>query len=89
MCILVCILMYSAQVNLLYLGCRVLILLDKSYFGRFWTLFEAWLAMRRSSEEGLVETFAPAEAWRHYHIEVLDDDSTASRLPPDRPVSTS
>ena len=24
------------MVNLLYLGCRVLILLDKSYFGRFW-----------------------------------------------------
>merc|ERR1719473_528202 len=41
------------QVNLLYLGCRVLILLDRQYMGRFWTQFEAWLAMRRCTPDGL------------------------------------
>ena len=65
---------------MLYLGCRVLILLDKSYFARFWTLFEAWLAMRRASEAGLVETFTPAESSRHYHIEVLYDHATADEM---------
>ena len=39
--------------NLLYLGTRVLILLDLSYIGRFWTLFEAWLSMQAVSPEGL------------------------------------
>ena len=39
--------------NLLYLGTRVLILLDLSYIGRFWTLFEAWLSMQAVHPEGL------------------------------------
>ena len=39
--------------NLLYLGTRVLILLDLSYIGRFWTLFEAWLSMQTVHSEGL------------------------------------
>ena len=39
--------------NLLYLGTRVLILLDLSYIGRFWTLFEAWLSMQAAHPEGL------------------------------------
>ena len=39
--------------NLLYLGTRVLILLDLSYIGRFWTLFEAWLSMQIVHPEGL------------------------------------
>jgi len=39
--------------NLLYLGTRVLILLDLSYIGRFWTLFEAWLSMQMVTPEGL------------------------------------
>ena len=38
---------------LLFLGTRVLILLDLSYIGRFWTLFEAWLSMQAVSPEGL------------------------------------
>jgi hypothetical protein len=35
-----------ANINLLYLGCRVLVLMDRQYSGRFWTSFEvraAWL----------------------------------------------
>ena len=39
--------------NLLYLFCSVLILLDRSYSGRFWTGFEAFLSMRSTSANGL------------------------------------
>jgi hypothetical protein len=37
------------NVNLLYLGCQVLALIDISYLSRFWTQFEAWLAMQEGS----------------------------------------
>ena len=39
----------AAQVNMLYLGTTVLILLDLSYVSRFWTQFEAWLSMQASA----------------------------------------
>ena len=38
-----------SQVNLLYLGTSVLILLDLSYVSRFWTQFEAWLSMQQAT----------------------------------------
>jgi hypothetical protein len=41
------------HVNLLYLGCRVLILLDLSYLSRFWTQLEAWLSMQQITASGL------------------------------------
>ena len=41
------------NVNILYLSCRVLILLDLSYVSRFWTQFEAFLAMRTVGAGGL------------------------------------
>ena len=44
------------NVNFLYLGARVLILLDRSYMGRFWTVLEAWIAMRKADASGLVES---------------------------------
>jgi len=37
----------------LYLTMRVLILLDLSYIGRFWTSLEAWCAMQKTTPEGL------------------------------------
>ena len=37
------------NVNLLYLGCQVLALIDISYLSRFWTQFEAWLSMQEGS----------------------------------------
>ena len=43
-----------ASVNLLYMASTVLVLLDLGYPGRFWTLFECWLALQRGSEHGLV-----------------------------------
>ena len=44
------------NINHLYVGMPVLILLDLSYPSRFWTQYEAWLAMQSVSEEGLFPT---------------------------------
>ena len=41
------------NINLLYLFCSVLILLDGSYMSRFWTQFEAFLSMRKVTAAGL------------------------------------
>jgi len=46
------------NINVLYLGMRVLILLDLSYISRFWTQFEAWCSMQSLSAAGL----APARS---------------------------
>ena len=46
------------NVNLLYLGMNVQILLDLSYMSRFWTQFEAWLSMQSCTRKGLM----PSEA---------------------------
>ena len=42
-----------ANVNLLYVGLNVLILLDLSTLSRFWTQFEAWLSMQMATVRGL------------------------------------
>ena len=42
-----------SEVNMLYLGTTVLILLDLSYDARFWTQFESWLAMQYAMPDGL------------------------------------
>ena len=42
-----------SEVNMLYLGTSVLILLDLSYVSRFWTQFESWLAMQYAMPDGL------------------------------------
>jgi hypothetical protein len=41
------------NINLLYIGCRILILMDRSYLSRFWTQFEAWLSFQRAYPHGL------------------------------------
>ena len=41
------------NINLLYLGFSVLILVDLSYISRFWTLFESWLSFQVATAEGL------------------------------------
>ena len=41
------------NINLLYLFCSVLILLDGSYMSRFWTQFEAFLSFRKVTGNGL------------------------------------
>jgi vacuolar protein 8 len=49
-------------VNLLFLGSRVLILCDRTYVTRFWTLLEAWISMQMATIDGLVP--APREKRR-------------------------
>ena len=44
------------NINLLYLFCSVLILLDGSYMSRFWTQFEAFLSFRKVTASGLGPT---------------------------------
>lgn len=51
-----------ANANLLYLGCRVLVLLDLSYQSRFWTQFELWLSLQEATPDGL--TPAPEQRQR-------------------------
>jgi hypothetical protein len=51
-----------SNVNLLYLGARVLLVVDISYLSRFWTQFEAWLSMQTTSSQGLLA--APADERR-------------------------
>jgi biotin operon repressor/ribosomal protein L13E len=41
------------NVNLLYLGTKVLLLVDISYVSRFWTQFEAWLSLQTTTSTGL------------------------------------
>jgi len=41
------------QINLLYLGASVLIIMDMSYLARFWTQYEAWLSMQTATATGL------------------------------------
>ena len=41
------------NINMLYLACRVLILLDRAYISRFWTQFEAWLSFQMVTSNGL------------------------------------
>ena len=49
------------NMSMLYIGCAVLILLDRSYQSRFWTSFEAWLALREATAEGLVNAPCPTD----------------------------
>ncbi|CAK0904753.1 unnamed protein product [Prorocentrum cordatum] len=42
-----------SEVNMLYLGCRVVILLDMTYVSRFWTMYEAWLSQMKPTSTGL------------------------------------
>uniref|UniRef100_A0A7S1ABL7 COR domain-containing protein n=1 Tax=Noctiluca scintillans TaxID=2966 RepID=A0A7S1ABL7_NOCSC len=53
------------NINLLYLGASVLIMLDSEYTFRFWTQFEAWLSMQHATEGGLVSV---SEEDRRYSI---------------------
>ena len=52
-------------INVIYLGMKVLILLDMSYMSRFWTQAEAWMSMQDASTSGLATA---SEAKRRYTI---------------------
>ncbi|KOO31756.1 trafficking protein particle complex 8 [Chrysochromulina tobinii] len=47
------------NINLLYLTCSVLILMDRTYMSRFWTQFEAYLSMRAITSDGLTNALDP------------------------------
>ena len=61
------------NVNLLYLGCSVLCLIDISYLSRFWTQFEAWLSMQAADSTGL----HPAKPGRQRHTFKCIHNATA------------
>ena len=42
------------EIDKLYLGTSVLILLDLTYMSRFWTMYQTWLAMVTPRPEGVV-----------------------------------
>lgn len=42
------------NISLVFLACRVLVLLDRAYVGRFWTMLECWLSLQKPSPDGLV-----------------------------------
>lgn len=58
-----------SNVNFLYLGTTVLILLDLSYISRFWTQFEAWLSMQKPTRNGLVSAVG-SDSERHHIIPI-------------------
>ena len=61
------------HVNLLYLGCSVLVLMDVSFVSRFWTLFEAWLSMQQPDpNSGLRPAVKGEERWE---IEMIHNAS--------------
>ena len=44
------------DIGLIFLGCRVLLVIDLTYQSRFWTQYEAWLSMQRATIKGLAAT---------------------------------
>ena len=67
-----------SQVNLLYLGTSVLILLDLSYVSRFWTQFEAWLSMQQATTGKLCR--ASGSMRRETIVTIYNGTQTAVRL---------
>jgi len=67
------------QVNMLYLGTQVLILLDLSYVSRFWTQFEAWLSMQFATPNGLRSAVGNPRNKRH-HIAAIQNAAEQAEL---------
>ena len=67
-----------SQVNLLYLGTSVLILLDLSYVSRFWTQFEAWLSMQQATTGKLCR--ASGAMRRETIVTIYNGTQTAVKL---------
>ena len=64
------------NINILYLGVNVLILVDLSYFSRFWTQYEAWLSMQTATEEGLRPATVDARRYKIVGIYNTNDSMT-------------
>lgn len=61
------------RINMLYLGCSVLLIVDNTYLGRFWTCFEAWLSMQQCSPAGLEPTREGAQRYAIKCIHLAKD----------------
>ena len=61
-----------SNVNVIFLGMQVLILLDMSYVSRFWTQTEAWMSMQDASTSGIATA---SEEKRRYTIVPLHNAS--------------
>ena len=66
------------NVNLLYLGCSVLCLIDISYLSRFWTQFEAWLSMQQATTGKLCR--ASGSERRETIVTIYNGTQTAVQL---------
>ena len=55
-------------VNLIYLGAHVLSIANALYIQRFWTQFEAWLAMQQTTDAGLSSAVGLPPADRRYEV---------------------
>ena len=67
-----------SEVNLLYLGTTVLILLDLSYVSRFWTQFESWLAMQYAMPDGLKPAIGTQN--ERHHIVCIQNAAAQAEL---------
>ena len=56
------------RVNSLYLGMEVLLIMDLSYVSRFWTQFEAWLAMQQTTDAGLSSAVGVSGGAQRYEV---------------------
>ena len=65
-------------INVIYLGMKVLILLDMSYMSRFWTQAEAWMSMQDASASGLAT--ASETKRRHTIVPLHNADASLSDL---------
>jgi len=65
-----------SSISDLYLTMRVLILLDMSYISRFWTLLEAWCAMKTTKRDGLHPC---SDSERRYDVACMHNAPTMLR----------
>ena len=66
------------QINFLFLGTSVLVLLDLSFISRFWTQFESWLALQQPTTGGLRR--ARGVEKRETFVPIYNGTETAVRL---------
>jgi len=68
------------RINMLYLGASVLMLVDNSYQSRFWTMFEAWLAMQTCSAAGLTPSTPETKRWKLTCIHNAEQDMDGKKI---------
>ena len=59
---------------------QVLLIMDLSYVSRFWTQFEAWLSMQRTTDQGLSSAVGSPSEQRYKVVGVLNAKTDIQRL---------